>query len=270
MSLIPVEHLNYDFHNNSCDEDKMCGHYTQMVWADTHRVGCAVHHCNDMEGLNWGKTYFLVCNYYPTGNYEGERPYVEGDWCSRCPENFQKCENNLCVADTVEEEDDIDAEDEDEFTEFPATTVPFLLPAEDEEEEKEEEEAVVPPPVTSDPHVPPATTAITPTTSTPRVTTTSAGDSEEIQPDDTPDPGTQPPEAPLTTLGRLEEVQEKMREKEEEEEEEQVEEIKPAEKAERDVVGKIFQKNRVTMSAASVCSPSVLLASLTAILTLRL
>ena len=30
------------------------------------------------------------------GNYEDERPYIEGDWCSRCPENLQKCENNLC------------------------------------------------------------------------------------------------------------------------------------------------------------------------------
>lgn len=30
------------------------------------------------------------------GNYEDERPYVEGDWCSRCPENLQNCENNLC------------------------------------------------------------------------------------------------------------------------------------------------------------------------------
>ena len=30
------------------------------------------------------------------GNYENERPYVEGDWCSRCPENLQNCENNLC------------------------------------------------------------------------------------------------------------------------------------------------------------------------------
>lgn len=30
------------------------------------------------------------------GNYEDERPYVEGDWCSSCPENLQKCENNLC------------------------------------------------------------------------------------------------------------------------------------------------------------------------------
>ncbi|XP_013883389.1 peptidase inhibitor 16, partial [Austrofundulus limnaeus] len=100
-----MERLYYDFQNNSCDEDKMCGHYTQMVWADTHRVGCAIHSCNSMEGLDWDqRTSFLVCNYYPAGNYEGERPYVEGDWCSRCPENLQKCENNLCVDDDFSED----------------------------------------------------------------------------------------------------------------------------------------------------------------------
>ncbi|XP_060929996.1 peptidase inhibitor 16-like [Limanda limanda] len=105
-----LEHLDYSFHNNSCDEDKMCGHYTQMVWADTHRVGCAFHLCNNMEGLEWERVSYLVCNYYPAGNYEDQRPYVEGDWCSSCPENLQKCENNLCVAEEEEEEDE-DVED---------------------------------------------------------------------------------------------------------------------------------------------------------------
>lgn len=37
----------------------------QMVWADTHRVGCAFHLCNQMEGLAWEQVNFLVCNYYP-------------------------------------------------------------------------------------------------------------------------------------------------------------------------------------------------------------
>uniref|UniRef100_A0A3B3ZSZ9 Peptidase inhibitor 16 n=1 Tax=Periophthalmus magnuspinnatus TaxID=409849 RepID=A0A3B3ZSZ9_9GOBI len=92
-----LERVDYNYYNNSCEEDKMCGHYTQMVWADTHRVGCAVHLCSQMEGLDWTEDiHFLVCNYYPPGNYEGERPYVEGDWCSQCPENVQSCENNLC------------------------------------------------------------------------------------------------------------------------------------------------------------------------------
>ncbi|KAE8292702.1 Peptidase inhibitor 16 [Larimichthys crocea] len=81
-----LERQDYDFANNSCDEDKMCGHYTQMVWADTHRVGCAFHLCSSMVGLGWERVSFLVCNYYPAGNYEDVRPYVEGDWCSRCPE----------------------------------------------------------------------------------------------------------------------------------------------------------------------------------------
>ncbi|XP_065817525.1 peptidase inhibitor 16 [Labrus bergylta] len=282
-----LENLSYDFNNNSCDEDKMCGHYTQMVWADTHRVGCAVHVCTDMEGLNWGRTNFLVCNYYPAGNYEGERPYVEGDWCSRCPENLQKCENNLCVDDTLDEmHDDVDDGEDEDVTEIPATTEPvILLDEEPEEEIKEEEEAHVPPPATTDMYVQPDTTAppAAPptTTSTPSITTTSAEDMEEVQAEitpeeNTPDPGTQAPDAPPTTPERQEEgvkvnVEEVEVEEEEEEEEkikEKEEKIKPAEKAERDVVGKIFQE--VTMSAASVCSPSVLLACVTGVLTLRL
>lgn len=149
-----LEHLDYEYNNNSCDEDKMCGHYTQMVWADTHRVGCAFHLCNQMEGLDWERVSFLVCNYYPAGNYEGERPYVEGDWCSRCPENLQRCENNLCVA-----------------------------------EEEEEEETMTPPPATPDPtnnnyyegqrEVPPP---VSDTTPAPSITSSSSGDAEASPP----------------------------------------------------------------------------------------
>uniref|UniRef100_A0A3Q3M225 Peptidase inhibitor 16 n=1 Tax=Mastacembelus armatus TaxID=205130 RepID=A0A3Q3M225_9TELE len=165
-----LEHLDYNFENNSCDEDKMCGHYTQMVWADTHKVGCAFHLCNSMEGLDWERVSFLVCNYYPPGNYEGERPYVEGDWCSRCPENLQKCENNMCVADTLEEDEEktvppstaTDAQTdptgaastprimhtispfaEDIDTPTPgtlSTQIPSTTPGEEEEEEEEKEE----------------------------------------------------------------------------------------------------------------------------------
>ncbi|XP_057685541.1 peptidase inhibitor 16-like [Corythoichthys intestinalis] len=114
-----LEHLNYDFQNNSCDEDKMCGHYTQMVWSDTHAVGCAVHQCSTMEGLDWEKISFLVCNYYPAGNYDNERPYSPGDWCSRCPEELQTCENNLCVpekdvGEEVEEEEEEEEEREED------------------------------------------------------------------------------------------------------------------------------------------------------------
>ncbi|XP_022622512.1 peptidase inhibitor 16-like [Seriola dumerili] len=247
-----LEHLDYDFHNNSCDEDKMCGHYTQMVWADTHRVGCAFHLCNSMEGLDWERASFLVCNYYPAGNYEDERPYVEGDWCSRCPENLQKCENNLCVADTVEEED------EEEWWPTPlptATSDPSLQLG----QEENEEERVVPPPRTTD--VQPATTS------------TSALDSEDMILPDTPAPGTTPPELPSATLGEEKKVGEKMEEEEKKEEEgEEGKDTmdKPEGEREKDIARKRHQSVEVNNNAGLVSSLSLLLACLTGILTLRL
>ncbi|XP_051282570.1 peptidase inhibitor 16 [Dicentrarchus labrax] len=273
-----LEHLDYDFNNNSCDEDKMCGHYTQMVWADTHRVGCAFHLCNNMEGLDWERVSFLVCNYYPAGNYEDERPYVEGEWCSRCPENLQKCENNLCVADTEDElEDDeeeeetvspppqdtfepsLQPEEEETFVHPPATSEPSLQP--------EEEETVVPPPATSEPSLQPEEEdeAAPPSATTdPYVSSTTASreDFEDMESPATPFPGTYPPEVPATTLG----------EKEIKEEEEKIKKTtnKMEEKGARDVAGKKYHKNEVRVSAGSVSSPSLLLACLTGILTLRL
>jgi hypothetical protein len=41
------------------------GHYTQIIWADTREVGCAIAR---------GKTYdFLVCRYRPGGNWIGRK-----------------------------------------------------------------------------------------------------------------------------------------------------------------------------------------------------
>lgn len=43
------------------------GHYTQMIWVSTTRVGCAI-----ATGGSWD---YLVCRYSPPGNWVGERPY---------------------------------------------------------------------------------------------------------------------------------------------------------------------------------------------------
>ncbi|KAK3434101.1 hypothetical protein EUGRSUZ_D01562 [Eucalyptus grandis] len=40
-----------------------CLHYTQMVWRNLVRVGCARVRCNN----GW---WYIVCNYNPPGNYE--------------------------------------------------------------------------------------------------------------------------------------------------------------------------------------------------------
>ncbi len=46
------------------------GHYTQMIWPDTRELGCATSVCSN--------NLILVCNYYPPGNYLGERAYRPG------------------------------------------------------------------------------------------------------------------------------------------------------------------------------------------------
>ncbi|XP_030222574.1 peptidase inhibitor 16 [Gadus morhua] len=120
-----MEHLNYNYNNNSCQEDKMCGHYTQMVWADSHRVGCELHSCDVMQGLEIGPSQFLVCNYYPAGNYDDQKPYEEGDWCSRCPGDLQKCRNHMCVPDVEDEDEDV--EDDEDQTPTPFTTYPGIV-----------------------------------------------------------------------------------------------------------------------------------------------
>ncbi|XP_056464463.1 cysteine-rich secretory protein LCCL domain-containing 2-like [Gadus chalcogrammus] len=81
----------------------MCTHYTQLVWATTTRVGCAVYTCPRMEvwGEVWENSVYLVCNYSPKGNWIGEAPYQHGRPCSQCPPSYGGgCKNNLCLKDT--------------------------------------------------------------------------------------------------------------------------------------------------------------------------
>lgn len=64
----------YNYAKNSCKRGKDCGHYTQIVWADTTEVGCSVSTCFDKNDDNT-QTDFWVCRYNPPGNIEGEKPY---------------------------------------------------------------------------------------------------------------------------------------------------------------------------------------------------
>ena len=62
------EAADYDYASNTCAG--VCGHYTQVVWATSTKLGCGVSTC---AGLTYGHT--IVCDYAPGGNISGQRPY---------------------------------------------------------------------------------------------------------------------------------------------------------------------------------------------------
>lgn len=60
-----AERAGYDHAKNRCRG--VCGHYTQVVWRGTAKLGCGIARCGDAE--------LWVCNYDPPGNFIGESPY---------------------------------------------------------------------------------------------------------------------------------------------------------------------------------------------------
>ncbi|WP_051341192.1 pathogenesis-related family 1 protein [Azospirillum halopraeferens] len=62
-----AERRHYDYAANACAPGEVCGHYTQVVWDSTRRVGCGKATC--------GREEVWVCNYDPPGNIIGRKPY---------------------------------------------------------------------------------------------------------------------------------------------------------------------------------------------------
>lgn len=67
------EQANYDIVNGVCNcpplsKDCMCGHFTQIIWRTTEKVGCAEVTCKGDRGK------LVVCSYDPPGNVVGEHP----------------------------------------------------------------------------------------------------------------------------------------------------------------------------------------------------
>lgn len=68
------EQADYDYADNRCTPGKMCGHYTQLAWRQTRKVGCGIALCDPLP--DYGRLgYNLACNFMPGGNIVGQRPY---------------------------------------------------------------------------------------------------------------------------------------------------------------------------------------------------
>ena len=61
-----------------------CGHYTQLIWAGTLRVGCGRTSCPAGPGVPFAGT-IVTCDYAPGGNFAGQYPYVEATGGSNQP-----------------------------------------------------------------------------------------------------------------------------------------------------------------------------------------
>lgn len=57
-----AEREGYSFARGGFSMDT--GHFTQVVWAGSTQLGCAMAHCDDLD--------IWVCNYDPPGNMDGE------------------------------------------------------------------------------------------------------------------------------------------------------------------------------------------------------
>ncbi|NXR09624.1 CRSPL inhibitor, partial [Semnornis frantzii] len=101
------EKQHYSFpHPHECSprcpskcSSSVCSHYTQMVWASSSRLGCALSTCTNIQvwGSMWRHATLLVCNYAIKGNWLGEAPYKVGRPCSACPPAYGGgCSNNMC------------------------------------------------------------------------------------------------------------------------------------------------------------------------------
>ncbi|XP_075578588.1 peptidase inhibitor 16 [Pelecanus crispus] len=123
------EEKYYNLTTSTCVSGQMCGHYTQVVWASTHQIGCGAKFCEKIDGIETEGMYLLVCNYYPPGNMKGRKPYKEGPSCSQCPED-RVCVNSLCAGalDTEKLETSSDQTSVDQPTAgAPSTCLGLLL-----------------------------------------------------------------------------------------------------------------------------------------------
>ncbi|KAL8386914.1 hypothetical protein RB595_010299 [Gaeumannomyces hyphopodioides] len=66
--IVLYPEANYGQKNPTAGKFEQYGHYTQLVWADTKKVGCAAQYCPPGTMFSDMGAWFSVCDYFPAGN----------------------------------------------------------------------------------------------------------------------------------------------------------------------------------------------------------
>ncbi|XP_054257272.1 venom allergen 5-like [Macrosteles quadrilineatus] len=84
------------------------GHYTQVVWADTDRIGCGYIEQDKTMFFTYVYEFYqpvrMKCNYAVSGNWVGMPVYKVGEPCSKCPTGTHCSEKypGLCTGELDE------------------------------------------------------------------------------------------------------------------------------------------------------------------------
>uniref|UniRef100_A0A5K3F838 SCP domain-containing protein n=1 Tax=Mesocestoides corti TaxID=53468 RepID=A0A5K3F838_MESCO len=94
VTVSSIEAQNYDYDANTCADE--CTEYKRIVWADSTRVGCAMHKCGYSDPERSKPIYSVICQYDPIERIEKRRPYIKGPSCGMCPPGYE-CLQNQCA-----------------------------------------------------------------------------------------------------------------------------------------------------------------------------
>ncbi|PIO63981.1 SCP-like protein [Teladorsagia circumcincta] len=74
-------------------QKEQIGHYTQMVWQNSYKLGCVVEYCDTPPA----PMTFVVCQYGPGGNFIDQLIYEKGEPCQT--DDDCKCTDCKCSRD---------------------------------------------------------------------------------------------------------------------------------------------------------------------------
>ncbi|CAH0554662.1 unnamed protein product [Brassicogethes aeneus] len=86
-----MDNSNYANYQNKHKPGAVIGHFTQFVWAESYKIGCA-------RSSSEKNQFLIICNYGPAGNFINNPVFISGSKCSECPPGTTCSENydGLC------------------------------------------------------------------------------------------------------------------------------------------------------------------------------